>query len=220
MQDEIWVITEEVSAELTEKRSRFIAQLSPVRSEEEAISYLESIRKQYYDARHNCYAYLVGEAIQRFSDDGEPSGTAGKPILDVLLANHLTDCVLVVTRYFGGILLGAGPLARAYSQSAALAVNAAKEKGLLGSLICGRKLIVRCDYNYVGKLQYLFAQNDIVPLSTLYEEAVTFTLPVEEALLPSLKEKVKEITAASAITEDGGAIRFLRSGSKIIPYEE
>ena len=100
MQDEIRIITEDASGELTEKRSRFIAQLHPIHSEEEAISYIESIRKQYYDARHNCYAYIVGEnaSIQRFSDDGEPSGTAGRPILDVLLANHLTDCVLIVTR--------------------------------------------------------------------------------------------------------------------------
>lgn len=220
--DKIWVLTEDASAELTEKRSRFIAQLHPVKSEEEAVSYIENIRKQYYDARHNCYAYLVGEtaAIQRFSDDGEPSGTAGRPILDVLLANHLTDCVLIVTRYFGGILLGAGPLARAYGQSASMAVNEAKEKGLLGSLTIGRKLIVRCDYNYVGKLQYLFSQNDITPLSTLYEEAVTFTLPVEDSLIPSLKEKIKETTAASALTEDGGSIRFIRSGQNIVLYGE
>ena len=154
MPDEIFVITKDVCAELTEKRSRFIAQLHPIRSEDEAVSYIDSIRRQYYDARHNCFAYLLGEdaAIQRFSDDGEPSGTAGRPILDVLLANRLTDCVLIVTRYFGGILLGAGPLARAYGQAAAMAVNAAKEDHLLCSLVKGRRIIVRCDYNHVGKL--------------------------------------------------------------------
>ena len=220
MQDEIRIITEDASGELTEKRSRFIAQLHPIHSEEEAISYIENIRKQYYDARHNCYAYIVGEnaSIQRFSDDGEPSGTAGRPILDVLLANHLTDCVLIVTRYFGGILLGAGPLARAYGQSAALAVAAAKENGLIGTLLVGQKLIVQCDYNYLGKLQYLFSQNDITPLSTLYEETVTFTLPVENSKLSSLKEKIKEATAASAKTEDGGGIRFIKQGQKVLLY--
>ena len=220
MQDEIRIITEDASGELTEKRSRFIAQLHPIHSEEEAISYIESIRKQYYDARHNCYAYIVGEnaSIQRFSDDGEPSGTAGRPILDVLLANHLTDCVLIVTRYFGGILLGAGPLARAYGQSAALAVADAKENGLIGTLLVGQKLIVQCDYNYLGKLQYLFLQNDITPLSILYEETVTFTLPVENSKLSSLKEKIKEATAASAKTEDGGGIRFIKQGQKILLY--
>ena len=220
MQDEIRIITEDASGELTEKRSRFIAQLHPIHSEEEAISYIENIRKQYYDARHNCYAYIVGEnaSIQRFSDDGEPSGTAGRPILDVLLANHLTDCVLIVTRYFGGILLGAGPLARAYGQSAALAVADAKENGLIGTLLVGQKLIVQCDYNYLGKLQYLFLQNDITPLSILYEETVTFTLPVENSKLSSLKEKIKEATAASAKTEDGGGIRFIKQGQKILLY--
>ncbi|MBR3361490.1 MAG: YigZ family protein [Lachnospiraceae bacterium] len=220
MQNEIRIITEDASGELTEKRSRFIAQLHPIHSEEEAISYIENIRKQYYDARHNCYAYIVGEnaSIQRFSDDGEPSGTAGRPILDVLLANHLTDCVLIVTRYFGGILLGAGPLARAYGQSAALAVADAKENGLIGTLLVGQKLIVQCDYNYLGKLQYLFLQNDITPLSILYEETVTFTLPVENSKLSSLKEKIKEATAASAKTEDGGGIRFIKQGQKILLY--
>ena len=219
--EEYFVIMEDASAELTEKRSRFIAQLHPIRQEEEAVSYIESIRKQYYDARHNCYAYVVGEdaKIQRFSDDGEPSGTAGRPIQDVLLANHLTDCVLIVTRYFGGILLGAGPLARAYGQAAAMAVHAAKEGGLLASMNTGRLLIVRTDYNYVGKLQYLFSQKNIVPLSTLYEEAVTFTLPVEDSLVSSLQEKIKETTAASAKTEDGGAIRFIRSDQNVLLYD-
>lgn len=222
MQDDIRVITEGVSAELTEKRSRFIAQLFPVRSEEEAVSYIESIRKQYYDARHNCYAYVVGDAalVQRFSDDGEPSGTAGRPILDVLLANHLTDCVLVVTRYFGGILLGAGPLARAYGQSAAMAVNAAKENGSCQKLCIGRRITVHCDYTSLGKIQYLLNQNDLPPLETLYGENVTLILAVEEEKAAMICEKIKETTAATARTEDGGAIRFLRSGAKITLYGE
>ena len=221
MADSIQIITGDATAELTEKRSRFIALLHPVRSEAEALSFIETIRKQYYDARHNCFAYIIGEkgAVQRFSDDGEPSGTAGRPILEVLLANGLTDCVLIVTRYFGGILLGAGPLARAYGQSAAMAVKAAKEEGLFGTLVTGQKLSVRCDYSYVGKLQYLFAQNEIAPLDTLYEEAVTFLLPVEETMVSSLKEKIKEATAASAVTEDLGSIQFIRSEQKVILYD-
>ena len=220
MQDEIRIITEDASGELTEKRSRFIAKLHPVHSEEEAISYIESIRRQYYDARHNCYAYIAGEnaSIQRFSDDGEPSGTAGRPILDVLLANHLTDCVLIVTRYFGGILLGAGPLARAYGQSAALAVAAANENGFCQKLCAGRKLTVQCDYNSLGKLQYLLNQNDIPPLEILYEENVTFILAVEDAKVTMICEKIKETTAASAKTEDCGSIRFIKQGQKILLY--
>ena len=221
MQDEIRVIIEDSSGELTEKRSRFIAQLHPIRSEEEAVSYIESIRKQYYDARHNCYAYVVGEtaSIQRFSDDGEPSGTAGRPILEVLLANHLTDCVLIVTRYFGGILLGAGPLARAYGQAASMAVAAAKEKGSCLKLCIGRKIIVQCDYNSLGKLQYLLNQSDLPPLETLYEENVTFILAVEDEKVSMICEKIKETTAASAKTEDGGGIQFLKQDQKILLYE-
>ena len=220
MQDEIRVITEDASGELTEKRSRFIAQLHPIRSEEEAVSYIESIRKQYYDARHNCYAYIVGETayIQRFSDDGEPSGTAGRPILEVLLANHLTDCVLIVTRYFGGILLGAGPLARTYGQAAAMAVAKAKEDGLCASLLSGRLLSVHIDYSFLGKIQYLLAQNEIYPMDIIYNEDILFTLAVEEEKVPFITEKIKEATAASAKTEDGGGIRFLKQGQKILLY--
>lgn len=220
MQNEIRIITEDASDELTEKRSRFIALLHPIHSEEEAISYIEGIRKQYYDARHNCYAYIVGEtaSIQRFSDDGEPSGTAGRPILEVLLANHLTDCVLIVTRYFGGILLGAGPLARAYGQAAALAVAAAKENGSCLQLCTGRKITVHCDYNSLGKLQYLLNQNDLPPLETLYEENVTLILAVEDEKVSMICEKIKEATAASAKTEDGGAIRFIKQGAKVLLY--
>lgn len=222
MQDTIWVLSDDASAELTEKRSRFIAQLHPVRSEEEAISYIEAIRKQYYDARHNCYAYIVGEnvSIRRFSDDGEPSGTAGRPIQDVLLANRLTDCVLIVTRYFGGILLGAGPLARAYGQSAAQAVAAAKESGLFLKLSTGRQVTVQCDYNSLGKIQYLLNQNDILPLDTIYEENVTFLLAVEEEKVSMIYEKIKEATAALAKTEVGETIRFIRQGQKVLLYED
>lgn len=220
MPNEIRIITEDASDELTEKRSRFIALLHPIHSEEEAISYIEGIRKQYYDARHNCYAYIVGEtaSIQRFSDDGEPSGTAGRPILEVLLANLLTDCVLIVTRYFGGVLLGAGPLARAYGQAAALAVAAAKENGSCLQLCTGRKITVHCDYNSLGKLQYLLNQNDLPPLETLYEENVTLILAVEDEKVSMICEKIKEATAASAKTEDGGAIRFIKQGAKVLLY--
>lgn len=220
MQDDIRIITEDASAELTEKRSRFIAQLHPISSEEEAVQYIERIRKQYYDARHNCYAYVVGETamIQRFSDDGEPSGTAGRPILEVLLANSLTGCVLIVTRYFGGILLGAGPLARAYGQAAALAVAKAKETGSCQKLCTGRTITVQCDYNSLGKLQYLLNQNDIPPMETLYGENVTLLLAVEDEKAAMICEKIKEATAASAKTEDSGSIRFIKQDQKILLY--
>ena len=103
--------------EIVEKKSRFIATVVPVNTEEEALEFVEKTRKKYWDARHNCFAYIIGERgqLQRCSDDGEPNGTAGKPMLDVLLGNELRNVAVVVTRYFGGTLLGTGGLVRAYS---------------------------------------------------------------------------------------------------------
>ncbi len=113
-------IYENGEGEVIEKKSRFIAIAAPVQSEEEATAFVESIRKKYWDARHHCYAYILGEKkeIRRMSDDGEPTGTAGKPILDLIEGGDLTNTIIVVTRYFGGTLLGTGGLARAYSSAA------------------------------------------------------------------------------------------------------
>ena len=122
------------SGELTEKKSRFIANTRPVESEEEALAFVEEMRKQYWDARHNCWAYVIGDRGEkkRCSDDGEPSQTAGKPMLDVLTGSGVTNICVVVTRYFGGILLGTGGLVRAYSGAA--------KAGLEGSVIVEKKL--------------------------------------------------------------------------------
>ena len=130
MKNSYKTINQQAQAEIVEKKSRFIANVLPVSSEEEAINFINKIKKQYYDARHNCFAYIIGGNIPiiRFSDDGEPSGTAGKPILDVLLGENLENVVIVVTRYFGGTLLGTGGLVRAYGKSA-------KEGILLGKIV-------------------------------------------------------------------------------------
>ena len=119
-------------SEFVEKRSRFISHLLPVESEEDARTFIAQMKKQYYDARHNCWCYLIGENIVRYSDDGEPQGTAGQPMLNVFQRENVTDVVCVVTRYFGGILLGAGGLTRAYSKSArdALCAAGVSEMGL------------------------------------------------------------------------------------------
>ena len=126
-----------VSASFVEKKSEFIAQLFPVRTQEDAVEAIENVRKQHRRARHNVYAYLLREGnASRYSDDGEPQGTAGMPILDVLQKNGLTDICCVVTRYFGGVLLGANGLVRAYSHSTALAIENAQFAHFgLGSLI-------------------------------------------------------------------------------------
>ncbi len=137
--------------EVTINRSRFIGRCFPVKSEEEALAFLANIRKQHWDARHNCYAYAIGErsGIARYSDDGEPGGTAGMPIMDVLRRRDITDVLIVVTRYFGGILLGTGGLVRAYSKSAAEAVDSA---GIL-TMAPGTLFEIEVDYSRYGAIE-------------------------------------------------------------------
>ena len=147
------------TGEIIEKKSRFIATVRPVRNEEEALAFLEEMRKQYWDARHNCYAYSVGRNREytRCSDDGEPSGTAGRPMLDVILGEDIYNVAVVVTRYFGGVLLGTGGLVRAYSK--------AVQEGLSESLLIEKKkgisLKVTTDYTGIGKIQYIAGERQI-----------------------------------------------------------
>ena len=139
------------TAEITVKRSRFIASVKPVASEEDAVGYINALKQKYWDARHNVYAYSVRENnIMRYSDDGEPSGTAGVPVLEILKNEGLCDVIVVVTRYFGGVLLGTGGLVRAYSAAAKEGVENA---GIVEMVRC-REFKIKCDYNMIGKLQY------------------------------------------------------------------
>ncbi len=169
------------TGEVTEKKSRFIADIRLVESEEEALAFIEGKKKQYWDARHHCFAYIIGDMEQtvRASDDGEPSGTAGRPILNVLQGEGLRNVVAVVTRYFGGTLLGTGGLVRAYSQ--------AVQEGLKESILIDKKLgsVLRIETDYVGlgKIQYLMGQRGIPLLSSAYTEAV-----VLEAMVPVAEE--------------------------------
>ena len=134
-------------AEITEKKSRFIATICPVKTEEEAISFISGIKKKCWDARHNCFAYVIGNELQRFSDDGEPSGTAGKPMLDILVSKNIHDVCVVVTRYFGGVLLGTGGLVRAYQK----VVNQSLSTCVLLEPLEGELLSIKSDYNSAGK---------------------------------------------------------------------
>lgn len=176
--------------EFTEKRSRFIGAVRPVSTEEEAQTFIRARTKQYWDARHNVYAYVLQRgALCRFSDDGEPQGTAGVPVLDVLRKEDLTDCAVVVTRYFGGILLGGGGLVRAYSHAAKLAVDAGGVVRMQPCLL-GR---VTCDYAQYGFLPALIAQCGGTVEDTAFTEAVTlhFALPAEQkpALCAALTDR-------------------------------
>ncbi len=186
--------------EITEKKSRFIATIRPAKTEEEALACLEEMKKKYWDARHNCTAYVLGERqeILRCSDDGEPSQTAGKPMMDVLTGAGLTNVAAVVTRYFGGTLLGTGGLVRAYS--------AAVQEGLKNSRIItkylGTRLLVETDYNGIGRLQYLFGQRQIPMTDTEYTDHVNFTVLVPVSKTAELTKAITEATNGQAkITE-------------------
>lgn len=176
--DSYLTIAREAVDEFTEKRSRFIGAIRPVTTEEEAQAFIRERCKTYWDAKHNVYAYVLeGGNLCRFSDDGEPQGTAGIPVLDVLRKEGLTDCVVVVTRYFGGILLGGGGLVRAYSHGAKLAVDAA---GVVEMRLCLLGEIT-CDYSQYGFIPALLAEYGATVVDTRFEEAVTvcFSLPKE-----------------------------------------
>ncbi len=145
-------IDKEACDEFTEKRSRFIGYIKPVTTKDEAVEFINSIKSKHWDATHNVYAYVLRDGqTRRYSDDGEPQGTAGMPVLDVLLKENVTDCVVVATRYFGGILLGGGGLVRAYSHTAKIAVDAG---GVVTMSLCSI-MSVECDYNFYGKMNSL-----------------------------------------------------------------
>lgn len=185
--------------EVVEKKSRFIANIFPVSTEEEALERIAQIKKKYYDARHNCFAYVIGanHETERCSDDGEPSGTAGRPMLDVLEGQGIYDVAAVVTRYFGGTLLGTGGLVRAYS--------GAMKEGLSHCVILDRmsgyRLRVVTDYNGVGKLQYLARSRQLHELSCDYADAVMMELLVPEEEIAAVETEITEKTSGKAQIE-------------------
>ena len=186
--------------EIEEKKSRFLGKVKPVETEEEALAFIESIKKQYWDARHNCYAFVIGEHSEsiRCSDDGEPSGTAGKPMLEVLQNNGLKNVVAVVTRYFGGTLLGTGGLVRAYTQ----ATQAALEEAQVATMTLMSVLTIRTDYNAIGKRKYMFAQADTLVMREEYGVDVAVTIAVPVAEKEAMQKKIIEATNGKAEMEE------------------
>ncbi|MBQ8782159.1 MAG: YigZ family protein [Clostridia bacterium] len=171
-------IEKESCDEFIEKRSRFIGYIKPVTTKEEAVEYINSIKSKHWDATHNVYAYVLRDGqTRRYSDDGEPQGTAGIPVLDVLIKENVVDCVVVATRYFGGILLGGGGLVRAYSHTAKIAVDAG---GVITMRLCSL-MNVRCDYTFYGRLNSLIPEFGGVIDDTVFEEDVKikFHLPAD-----------------------------------------
>lgn len=190
------------TAEIVEKKSRFIAHSAHVESEEEALAFIEQIKKQYWDARHNCHAFSVGVTNEtaRCSDDGEPAQTAGKPMLDVLMGQQLKNTVVVVTRYFGGTLFGTGGLVRAYS---AAVQEGLKESLIIEKFLC-RRVRMSMDYTMLGKMQYLAAKLNLMILDTLYTEGVEMQLLVPDTQYAAFIKEVTEASNGKVVPESEG----------------
>ena len=180
--------------EIVEKKSRFIAVVQPVESEEEALEFIAGQKKKYWNATHNCSAFVVGERqeLQRCSDDGEPQGTGGVPVLEVLQREGLTDLVCVVTRYFGGVLLGAGGLVRAYSHGAKLAVDAAERMTMSECT----ELALEFGYDLYGKISYLLPQFHAQTTFSDFGAVVRLQVLVKDCFVPSFEKALAEGTSA------------------------
>ena len=204
-------------AEIVEKKSRFIAAAEHVETEEEAAAFMQGIRKKYWDASHHCSAYIIGKnaELMRCSDDGEPGQTAGRPMLDVLQGEELRDVCVVVTRYFGGTLLGTGGLVRAYSGAAAAGLRASRivEKKL------ARQICLGCDYNTLGKLQYLIAKADYKILGSRYTDAVELEVLVPFDECAGFEELVTDQTGARTAITEGRQIYYGMDGREILLFE-
>ena len=194
-------ISENAKASFIEKRSEFIGYIAPVKTNDEAVAFINSIKAEHRKARHNVYAYILREDnISRYSDDGEPQGTAGVPVLDVLKKRGLTDVCVVVTRYFGGILLGGGGLVRAYSHAASLACDAAH---IMDMCLCHR-LKITADYGMYGKISYLLPNFDTITVNSDFGSDVTLEILVLSERLDALKKELTEATNGTAAIEDCG----------------
>lgn len=216
----MWFMEYEVlkngEGKIIEKKSTFIGAVASVHSEQEALDFIATKKKEHYDARHNCFAYLVGDhnELMRSSDDGEPSGTAGRPMLDVLLGANVHNICVVVTRYFGGVLLGTGGLVRAYTK--------ATEEGLKACTLLERHTGVHMsldiDYSLLGKVQYLLNERNIFIADSSYSDRVVFDVYVDDTDAESLKKeltnqtnaqiKLEEIESCAYGIADGELIRF------------
>lgn len=185
-------VRNEACDEFTEKRSRFIGYCKPVTTEQEATDFINEKRSKHWDARHNVYAYSLREGnIKRYSDDGEPSGTAGMPVLDVILKNEVYDVCVVVTRYFGGVLLGTGGLVRAYSQAAKLALEAGGVVVMENCAVCS----LECTYNQYGKVSSLVQELSSGLDGTEYGSGVVLKFHIKPDTLPALQKKLADATA-------------------------
>lgn len=182
--------------EYVEKKSRFIATVSRCDTEEEATAFIEEMKKKYWDARHNCSAFVIGSRgeLTRCSDDGEPGGTAGRPMLEVLMGEGIRNVAVVVTRYFGGVLLGTGGLVRAYTQ----AVKEGLRNCTVGRMRFGQEVEITTDYNGIGKILYLLGNAGIEPVSSDYTDKVKLRLLIPAEDMERLHRDIVEVTVGKA----------------------
>ena len=211
------IVLKNGTGEIEEKKSRFIAHVYNVSSDGEAEQYINAVKKKYWDARHNCSAFVIGkrQELTRCSDDGEPAGTAGRPMLDVLLKENIHNAAVVVTRYFGGVLLGTGGLVRAYQQ--------ATKAGLSASEIIEKKdgavLFIRTDYTGIGRLQYLFAQEKITVMDTAYEADVLVKAVIPENDKKRIEKTIIEQTNGTAKLEWGDEVTFAEYDGEVLLFK-
>ncbi len=217
MLEQYKTIYEGGEGEIVEKKSRFIATVRLVESEEEALSFIEEMKKKYWDARHNCFVYSIGmnREYTRCSDDGEPSGTAGRPMLDVILGEDIYNVAVVVTRYFGGVLLGTGGLVRAYSK--------AVQEGLANSEIIEKKygisMVVETDYTGIGKIQYLAGERKLPILDSEYTDKVVLKLLVPSGEIESVQKAITEGTNGRAKMKKEKDLYFAKLKDEVLIFD-
>ncbi|MBE5041169.1 YigZ family protein [Ructibacterium gallinarum] len=196
----------EAEAELVVKRSRFLAAVKPVTTEKDALIFLDKIRQKHWNASHNVYAYILRENnLMRYSDDGEPGGTAGMPVLDMMKKSGLTDLIIVVTRYFGGVLLGTGGLVHAYSAAAKAGVEAA---GIVDMVLC-REITLQCEYTLLGKLQNEISKwKEVISGEAIYTERVELPLYLPVDLAEQFCTAITEKMNAKVLIKTGGTMFY------------
>ena len=205
--EEYRVLLEGGEGEITEKKSRFIATVRKCECEADAVGFIEEMKKKYWDASHNCSAFVIGSRgeLTRCSDDGEPGGTAGRPMLEVLLGEGIRNVAVVVTRYFGGTLLGTGGLVRAYSQ----AVHAGLAACRVGVMRYGSRLVIRTDYNGVGKVLHVLRKQGVEPEDSDYGESVSLTVVIRGSLEQRLVDDLVEATGGRIQVEKERELYFI-----------
>jgi uncharacterized YigZ family protein len=218
MQDSYKIVYTGGFGEIVEKKSRFIATILPIETEEDALLSIDQIKKKHWDASHNCFAYVLGRKneLERCSDDGEPSQTAGRPMLDVLIKEGIHNVAVVVTRYFGGTLLGTGGLVRAY--------QGATKEGLKNCTLLeknyGKQLLIKTDYTGLGKIQNIAGTLDLTTLTTEFTDIVVITLLVPPNLLSSATQKIQEATNGKVVLSELDDVYYGNLQNKILIFPD